>query len=136
LYGTKKDAIRGAWWTRPQRCHMIAYKMLTYSAERRHILSERDETPLVRHSTAAISDDDSLSDSDTDVSSDEGGCHNEEQQDGSSQRKNVRWPEIDELRLGAYVKAEKPWKWIFKQFPGRTEPAIRTRWHLIQKRAE
>ncbi|KAH8595378.1 hypothetical protein B0O99DRAFT_622743 [Bisporella sp. PMI_857] len=28
----------------------------------------------------------------------------------------------------------KTWAWIFKIFPGRTQPAIRTRWNMVQSR--
>jgi hypothetical protein len=98
----------------------------------------------VKRSTAGISDDDSLSDSDNgslgnsdfDASSDNDGCCSEAEQDGSSPRKNVPWGEIDEQRLRVYKEEGKTWKWIFKKFPTRTEPAIRTRWTIIQHRVE
>ena len=32
--------------------------------------------------------------------------------------------------------AGKPWDWIFKKFPGRTHPAIRTRWSMVRPRSE
>lgn len=79
-----------------------------------------------RSNTAGDSDDNSLGDSDSDASSDNDGCRSEDEQDGPSPRKNVPWGEEE----------GKPWKWIFKKFPGRTEPAIRTRWTIIQQRAE
>jgi hypothetical protein len=47
----------------------------------------------------AISDDDGLSDSDPDPSSDDDGCFSEDKQDRSSMRKNIPWDEIDEQRL-------------------------------------
>ena len=89
-----------------------------------------------RHSTAGISDDNSLSDSDSHASSDDDGCRSEDEQGGSSPRKHVPWDEIDEQRLRVYKEEGKAWKWIFKKFPTRTEPAIRSRWTIIQQRAE
>lgn len=89
-----------------------------------------------RRSTAEISDNDSLSDSGSDTSKDSDGCRSEDEQGGPIPRKNVPWGEIDEQRLRVYKEEGKPWKWIFKKFPGRTEPAIRTRWTIIHQRAE
>lgn len=83
-----------------------------------------------------MSDDDSLSDSDPDARSDDDGCRSEDEQHRPSTRKNTRWDEIDEQRLRVYKEERKRWKWIFKKFPTRTEPAIRTRWTIIQQRAE
>jgi hypothetical protein len=39
---------------------------------------------------------------------------------------------LDEQRLLAYKKEGKPWKWIFRKFLGRTQPAIHTQWNIIQ----
>ncbi|PVH70199.1 hypothetical protein DL98DRAFT_598027 [Cadophora sp. DSE1049] len=47
-----------------------------------------------------------------------------------------RRPPIDEQRLLAYKKERKSWKWIFRQFPGRTQPAVRTRLNIVQARGE
>jgi hypothetical protein len=69
-----------------------------------------------RRSKAGISDDDSLSDSEPDVSSDDDGCRSEDEQHPSA-RKNSRWDEIDEQRLRVYKEEGKDWKWIFKKFP-------------------
>jgi hypothetical protein len=44
--------------------------------------------------------------------------------------KNVPWGDLHEQRWLAYIK-EKPKKWIFLKFPGRTPAAIRTRWNMI-----
>jgi hypothetical protein len=60
-----------------------------------------------RRSTAGISDDDNLSDGDSNASSDDDGFRNEHEQDGSSPRKNVPWDEIDEQRLGYTRKRER-----------------------------
>jgi hypothetical protein len=80
-----------------------------------------------RLSTAAISDDDSLSNSDPETGSDDDGCRSEDEQHRPSARKNTQWDEIDEQRLRVYKEEGKAWKWIFKKFPTRTEPAIRIR---------
>jgi hypothetical protein len=79
-------------------------------------------------------DDGSLSDSNPDSSSDDDGCSSE--QGRSSTRKNTRWEDLDELRLLAYKKEGKPWSWIFRKFPGRTQPSVRTRWNMIRPRDE
>lgn len=89
-----------------------------------------------RQSADGISNDDSLGDSESDASSDDDGDRGEDGQGGLSPRKNIPWGELDEQRLRVYKKEGKPWKWIFKKFPGRTEPAIRTRWTIIQQRAK
>ena len=80
---------------------------------------------------------DSSSDSGIDSSSEDNECSGDEpEQSCLNLRKNVPWDEIDEQRLRVYRKEGKPWKWIFKQFPTRTEPAIRMRWTMIQQRSE
>jgi hypothetical protein len=82
-----------------------------------------------RRSKPSISDDDGvLSDSDSESSSDDDEC--------SSKSKHSRWPDLDEQRLLAYKKEDKSWEWIFRKFPGRTRPAIRTRWNMIRPRGE
>jgi hypothetical protein len=82
-------------------------------------------------------DESGLSDSDPDVSSDDDGCSSEaEKQGGLSVRINIPWDPVDEQRLLAYKKEGKPWKWIFRQFPGRTQPAVRTRLNIVQARGE
>jgi len=82
-------------------------------------------------------DESGLSDSDPDVSSDDDGCSSEaEKQGGLSVRMNIPWDPVDEQRLVAWKKEGKPWDWIFKKFPGRTHPAIRTRWSMVRPRSE
>jgi len=81
-------------------------------------------------------DDGGLSNSDSESSSDDDGCSSAGEQGRSSTRKNVPWEDLDEQRLLAYMKEEKPWKWIFPKFPGRTHAAIRTRWNMIRPRDE
>jgi hypothetical protein len=82
-----------------------------------------------RGSEPSSGDNDSgLSDSDPDLSSDDDGCSSE---GGgglgrSGTRMNIPWGVLDEQRLLAW-KEGKPWKWIFKKFPGRTPAAVRTR---------
>jgi len=90
-----------------------------------------------RRSKPSLGDDDGgLSDSDSESSSDDDGCSSAGEQGCSSTRKNVAWEDLDEQRLLAYMKEEKPWKWIFPKFPGRTHAAIRTRWNMIRPRDE
>jgi len=47
---------------------------------------------------------------------------------------NRRWEPLEEQRLLAWRKEEKPWKWIFRKFPARTEGAVRVRWHMLKDR--
>jgi hypothetical protein len=82
-------------------------------------------------------DDDVLSDSDPDLSSsDDDGSSTEDEQGHSSIRKHSAWLLLDEQRLLAYRKEGKSWSWIFRKFPGRTQGAVRTRWHLLRARVE
>ena len=86
---------------------------------------------------SSSNDDGGSSDSDPDVSSDDDGCSSEaEKQSGLSARMNIPWDPVDEQRLVAWKKEGKPWDWIFKKFPGRTHPAIRTRWSMVRPRSE
>jgi len=90
-----------------------------------------------RRSESSSSDDDSsLSDSDPESSSDDDGCLSDNKQEHSSTSKQSRWSDLDEQRLLAYKKEEKSWEWIFGKFPGRTRPAVRTRWNMIRPRSE
>ena len=95
--------------------------------------------PLASQGSEPSSSDDGgdLSDGDPDVSSDDDGCSSEaEKQGGLSVRMNIPWDPVDEQRLVAWKKEGKPWDWIFKKFPGRTHPAIRTRWSMVRPRSE
>jgi len=76
-----------------------------------------------------------LSDSDPDVSSDGDGCSSEDELGCSGTRMNIPWDPVDEQRLLAYKKEGKPWKWIFRQFLGRTQAAVRTRLNIVRKSA-
>lgn len=78
------------------------------------------------------------SDSGSDSGSEDDGCSGDDEREQTclNARKNTRWDEIEEQRLRVYKEEGKPWKWIFKQFPDRTEPAIRMRWIMIQNRSE
>jgi hypothetical protein len=90
--------------------------------------------PVSRVSEPSSSDDDGgLSNSDPDPISDDNRCSSEEE---PSIRKNIKWEGLDEHRLLTYKKEGKPWKWIFRKFPDRTEQAIRTRWNMIRPRVE
>jgi hypothetical protein len=81
-------------------------------------------------------DESGLSDSDPELGSDGGGCSSEDELCPSGTRINVPWDPIDEQRLLAYKKEGKSWKWIFRRFPGRTQPAVRTRLNMVQARGE
>ena len=63
-------------------------------------------------------------------------CSSEDELFCSGTRINVPWDPIDEQRLLAYKKERKSWKWIFRQFPGRTQAAVRTRLNMVQARGE
>ena len=112
-----------------------------------HILDNDEAQTRLRHgragqedtsgeSSGAISNNEHLSDNDPDPSGGDDGCCSEDEQHRLSTRRNIPWDEIEEQRLRVYREEGKPWKWIFKKFPGRTEPAIRTRWTMIQQRSE
>ena len=91
---------------------------------------------LSEESEPSTSDDKSgLSDSNPDLSSDDDACSSKKKQ-GSSIRMNIPWDPVDEQRLLAYKKEGKSWKWIFRQFPGRSQPAVRTRLNIVQGRDE
>jgi hypothetical protein len=81
-------------------------------------------------------DIDILNDSDPDLSSSSGddGSSAEDEQGRSSTRKHSVWLPLDEQRLLVYKKEGKSWSWIFRKFPGRTQGAVRTRWHMVQAR--
>jgi hypothetical protein len=111
--------------------HASAHNPNNHIARTRLVHGRPVRAVAERRSTAGIGDDGSLSDSDSDASSDNNGCRSEDEQDSASLRKNVPWGEIDEQRLRVYKEEGKAWRWIFKKFPGRTEPAIRTRWTII-----
>jgi hypothetical protein len=96
-----------------------------------------DAGALASRSKPSSSDDDGgLSDSDPGSSSDDNRCSSKDEQGRSSTSKHSRWSPIDEQRLLAYKKEDKPWSWIFKKFPGRTPPAVRTRWNMLRTRDE
>jgi hypothetical protein len=98
-----------------------------------------DARALVSRRCEPLSSNDNggLSDSDPDISNNDDGCSSEaEKQGGLSARMNIPWDPVDEQRLVAWKKEGKPWDWIFKKFPGRTHPAIRTRWSMVRPRSE
>jgi hypothetical protein len=99
----------------------------------------QDEALALQGSEPASRDNDEsgLTDSDPDVSSDDDrGSSEAEKQGGLRMRMNIPWDPVDEQRLVAWKKEGKPWGWIFKKFPGRTHPAIRTRWSMVRPRSE
>ena len=87
---------------------------------------------------SSSNDDGGLSDSDPELGSDgdRDGCSSEDELGCSGTKMNVPWDPIDEQRLLAYKKERKSWKWIFRQFPGRTQAAVRTRLTIVQARGE
>jgi len=72
-------------------------------------------------------DEDGLSDSDPDPSSDDNGYSSD---DGQGR---PLWSDLDEQRLLAYKKEGKSWEWIFGKFHGRTRPTICTRWRMSER---
>jgi hypothetical protein len=89
-----------------------------------------------RSGPPSSNDESGLSGSNSESGSDDDECSSEGEQGRSSTRKKRRWPELDEQRLLAYKKEGKSWKWIFRKFPGRTQPAISMRWSMIRPRGE
>jgi hypothetical protein len=85
--------------------------------------------------SASLPNSSRASDSDPDLSSDDDACSSKKKQ-GSSIRMNIPWDPIDEQRLLAYKKEGKSWKWIFRQFLGRSQPTVRTRLNIVQARGE
>jgi hypothetical protein len=81
------------------------------------------------------SSDDDSSLRDSDLSSDEE-RYSSDKVGRSSTRKHSPWSALDEQRLLGYKKENKSWSWIFRKFPNRTPPALRTRWNMIRERAE
>jgi len=79
-------------------------------------------------------DESSLSERDPDASSDDDRSLSGDEQD--RKKKHSPWSDLDEQRLLAYKKEGKSWSWIFRKFPGRTQPAIRTRWNMVRSRDE
>jgi len=85
---------------------------------------------------SSSNNDDGLSDSDPDPSSNDDGCSSEDEHGRSRTSKRSQWSDLDEQRLLAYKKEGKSWDWIFRKFPGRTKPAVRTRWNMVRPRGE
>jgi len=54
----------------------------------------------------------------------------------TADRRNRRWEPLEEQRLLAWRKEKKPWKWVFEQFPDRSEGAVRLRFHMLQRLAQ
>ncbi|KAI9770343.1 MAG: hypothetical protein M1839_003220 [Geoglossum umbratile] len=103
-----------------------------------HILPQHgkavDAKALASHGDEPSSgdNDSGLSDSDLSPSSDNDGYLSEDELGRSRTSKHSRWSDLDERRLLAYKKEGKSWDWIFSKFPGRTRPAIRTRWNMVR----
>jgi hypothetical protein len=86
--------------------------------------------------TAAEEEEEGVSDSGFDASDDgDGAGHAGHRRTRRFLRGGTRppWKPLDEQRLLAWKRENKSWKWIFKQFPRRTEAAIRVRASMLQK---
>jgi len=62
--------------------------------------------------------------------------HDDHHDDGNYElpvRASRRWDPLEEKRLQAWRMENRPWEWIFEQFPDRTEAAIRVRWYMLQR---
>jgi len=81
-----------------------------------------------RGSELSSSDDyDSLSDSSSNVNSNDERFSSEDELSCSGAKRYSKWEAVDELRLLTYWQERRPWKWIFRKFSGRTEGTIRNR---------
>jgi len=72
------------------------------------------------------------------IGSDDGGSEDgDDQYDDKNYelpvRASRRWDPLEEKRLQAWRTENKPWEWIFDQFPDRTEAAVRVRWYMLQR---
>jgi hypothetical protein len=74
--------------------------------------------------------------SNDDACSSEGDVGYSSEDDVGRSVKYSRWSPLEKQRLAAYKKENKPLKWIFSKFPGRTEGAVRTRWSTTQPRVD
>ncbi|KAF2435351.1 hypothetical protein EJ08DRAFT_720211 [Tothia fuscella] len=70
---------------------------------------------------------------DDDDDSDAGHGRQYQTQRHSSARTRRLWKELDEHRLLAYRRGKKSWGWIFRQFPDRTDGAVRVRVNMLEK---
>ena len=96
-------------------------------AEKDGILSGGDW----RFYDSGCGDSGSENDDDDDNDYDELGCE-VSGTDRAIGRTNRRWESLGERRLLAWRKEERPWEWIFDQFPDRSEGAVRACWHMLQ----
>ncbi|KAG4414830.1 hypothetical protein IFR04_012018, partial [Cadophora malorum] len=113
----------GATRTRPQDGKAVDAGAFT--ALRSELSSGDDDESGLIHSDPELGGD-----------GDSDGCSSEDELFCSGTRTNVPWDPVDEQRLLAYKKERKSWKWIFRQFPGRTQAAVRTRLNMVQARGE
>jgi hypothetical protein len=51
----------------------------------------------------------------------------------ASRRTRRKWNPVDKERLRAYLLEDQDWGWIERQFPDRTEAALRNQKHLLQQ---
>jgi hypothetical protein len=68
-----------------------------------------------------------------DADDDSGADGSDDENIGRQTRRNRKWSDLERERLRAYVNEGMEWKWIFKQFPGRTDAAVRTQVSLLRK---
>ncbi|KAJ9641104.1 hypothetical protein H2199_005772 [Coniosporium tulheliwenetii] len=94
---------------------------------------------LARHDDERSSEDSEHS-TDSDLSEDDLSYDNERSDDAEehqSSRKHVRWSPVDDERLIRLKNEGKDWKCIFKQFPGRSQASVRSRWYVtLRSKAE
>ncbi|KAH8587346.1 hypothetical protein B0O99DRAFT_694618 [Bisporella sp. PMI_857] len=114
---------------------------LVLSATASPSLSHNGVVPARRHhgidaNLSLPHENSGINDKSFESSSDDDGNSNDNTQENTCKVKHNRWSMLDEQRLAAYKKEDKPWEWIFKKFSNRTEPAIRTRWSIIQNRSK
>ena len=73
-------------------------------------------------------------DSGSDDEDDGGDGYYDDRHEGTAAgRSNRRWDPLEEQRLLAWRREKMSWKWIFEQFPNRSEGAVRVRWYMLQR---
>jgi hypothetical protein len=93
--------------------------------------SRRNKTQSDNHSDLDASDDSS---SDGDAGRDSHSNIDDDEDKLSNTVRHSLWTALEEQRLKAYVKEGKPWKWIFQQFPHRTQSSTHSSIHASAQR--
>lgn len=105
-------------------------------------LGRLDTRKYSQWSPSSSIDDNGFGDGELNPGSNDDACSSEcdvgysSEDDVGRSVKYSKWSALDKQRLAAYKKEDKPLKWIFSKFPGRTEGAVRTRWSTMQPRVE